>query len=500
MRLGDDGALARRQHEPRSIPLGQIWSALTSEVGDILTQGTDSTTDGSGPTTSPESITMITTKIPVPILTTTVDTTVVQTSFLTVRITTAVPTGAVPTTAIPDPHTHTTESPETGLTKQTSRTESPHHTSLPSVITREPSLSSTTSAIGAHQSGQSGDASSATTGSNISNNNGTQKHAIIGGLSGAIAGLVLIGVLIIFFLRKRRRRDEGNESRDSMSEKGFRPILARKWSELTTRKSVAGAGPVVSRGTTPDLDGGLIRVSMENWPRPFAHGESFRESMGPRRLQVTNPDPSRPETPLRRSSDTNITAGFFKQPRTALAAFLSANRSRANSATRTPSRDDNIPTIAIDAASSSERLTPPRPATPSFRSYPSVSSLPTVEQRPPEDPFLTPPDERDELSTPGSSSTPRRPGATPLQSAAGAASRTLSHLGSALNPFRSKSNRSASYRSQRSRQSVSTFFSSSSAGDPFQLDRPSVYEQSLRRAGSDSERPEVPRWAVYEGT
>ena len=486
MRLDDDVASAGQQHEPRSIPLGKIWTALTSEVGALLTQGTDTTTDGSGPTASPASVTMITTKVPVPVLTTTVESTVVETSFLTVRV----------TTAIPDPHHYTTTCLDSDSCKQTSTTTSAKHTSLPETVTRKTYSPSTTSAIRPHQTEQSAGAASATARPIASSDDGTQKHAIIGGLSGAIAGLVLIGVLIIFFLRKRRRRDEESESRDSMSEKGLRPILARKWSALTMRKSVAEP-PVVSRATTPDLDGGLIRVSMENWPRPFAHGESFRESMGPRRLQVTNPDPSRPETPLRRSSDSNITGFFLKQPRSALAAFLSANRSRGNSASGTQSRDGNIPTIAIDAASSSDPLAPPKAPTPSLRSYPSVTSMPVVEKQPPENPFLTHPDEQDELSSP---STPRRPGITPLQSAAGAASRTLSHLGSALNPFRSKSNLSASYRSQQSRQSVSTFFSSSSAGDPFKLDRPSLYERSLNRAGSDAERPEVPRVNLYEGT
>lgn len=492
MASGDEVARAGQQHEPRaSIPLGKIWTALTSEIGGIFTQEPDSTTttDGSGATTSPVTVTMITTEVPVPVQTTTVDTTLVETSFVTVRVTTQIPV---------DPHTQTSQCGDSDSCQQSTTTATNKHTTLPEIVTRSTGRSSSTTTSGSspHQTEQSATAPSATTSATaVSSGNSDRKHAIIGGLSGAIAGLVLIGALIIFFMRKRRRRDDDGESHESMSEKGIRPILARKWSELTTRKSVADAPVMTSRGSTPDFDGGLLRVSMDNWPRPFAHGESFRESMGPRRLQVMNPDLSRPETPLRRSSESNVATGggFLRQPRTAFAAFL-GNRSRGNSTTRTPSRDANIPTIAVHSVGSSGHGTPQAP-TPSFRSYSSVSSLPMVEQRPPDDPFLTPPDERDELSTP---STPRRPGIAPLQSAAGAAGRTLSHLGSALNPFRSKSN--FTMKSQASRQSVSTFISSSSAGDPFKLDRPSLYERSLRRAESDAERPEVPRWTVYEGT
>ena len=65
-----------------------------------------------------------------------------------------------------------------------------------------------------------------------------------------------------------------------------------------------------------------------------------------------------------------------------LSFCLVCNRSRGNSATRTPSRDANIPTIAIQPAGSSGQGTP-QGATPSFRSYSSVTSLPVVEQHPP---------------------------------------------------------------------------------------------------------------------
>lgn len=485
-----DGPAEGQDLERRSIPFGKIWSAFTSEVGSILEQGTESTTHGSASiTTSPAQVTMITKEVPVPVQTTTVDQTITRTSFVTVRLTTAIPV-----------HHGTRCADLDSCDPGSTTTRNTKHTSLPDVVTHGTSSitskSTSKSGIGPHQTDQSATAPSAASSPSVSHNKTNQKHAIIGGLSGAIAGLVLIGALIIFFLRRRRKREEDGESRESMSEKGLRPILARKWSQLTSKRNTLAPELVVSRGSTPDFDGGLIRVSIDNWPRPFAHGQSYRESIGPGRLMVMNPDPSRPETPLRRSSESNTGGGWIRQPRSAFAAFL-GGRSRNNSASGTPDRNLQVPTIAVDSASSSERGIPATYTnTPSFRSYPSVSSLPYVENHPPDDPFLTPPDERDELTT-TASTTPRRPSIAPLQSAA----KSLSQLGSALNPFRSKSNAGMSARSAQSRQSVSTFFSSSSAGDPFKLDRPSVHESSFGgRAGSDYDRPDVPRWTVYEGT
>ena len=240
-------------------------------------------------------------------------------------------------------------------------------------------------------------------------------------------------------------------------------------------------------------------MSLEHWPRPFAHGESFRESTGPGQLRVMNPDMSKPTTPLPRTSNESDSS-FLKRQRSAIGAVLfGGNRSRTNSYKGSLNQAAQVPTIAIDPALSTECIARTAP-TPSFRSYSSVSSFPVVQQQPPDDPFLTPPDERDEL---GQSSPPpsraRRPSLAPLQNAAGAAGRTLSHLGSSLNPFRSKPEPATETVKTVSRNSISTF---SSAGDPFKLDRPSIYEEytSQGRGGSEFSREHIPNYCMYEGT
>ena len=438
----------RRELSPRSVPLEEIWSVLTSEVRELLSQRASTAT-------VPTSGAMITTTV-------TVDTTIVRTV----------------TAFSPKKTSHKS-------TSLPSTTKHGQHTSLSAIVTKSPTTNT-------HSTRTLGTNESLTTPS--ATNNPTASHhnhhrtAIIGGLAGTIAGLVLIGILICFCLRRRRRKRDNHES---INEKGLRPVLASKWSQLTAKKEPTAPPRAMSRSSTPDFDGGLIRVSLDNWPRPFAHGEGLRESMGPGQLRVTNPDPSRPTTPLPRGSSESI-GGFLKQQKSTIAAvLLGANRSRQNSFASSPNKGVNIPAISVDPASSTEHVARNTPA-PSFRSYPSVSTLPVVQSRPPEDPFLTPPDERDEMSA---EARPRRPSANPVQTVAGAASRTLSHVGSALNPFRTKSNAAESVRSY-SRRSVSTF---SSAGDPFMLDCPSLHAHSGRTA-NDFERQPIPEWRVYEGT
>ena len=461
--------------EPRSLPWDKIWSAFTSEVGDIFTEGATATPQPSGASSN---MIEITTGVPVAVSTITVDTTVLRTSFVTIHVTTDIPR--------PRP----TSCSDSAKCDSSSNSLPPvvtggKHTSLPPVVTDSPSSSPPSHTQGDHQPVS---APSSTESATSSTGHASNKHAIIGGLSGAIAGLVIIGILICFFLRRHRPRDKEDES---ISEKGIRPVIAQKWSQITAKRATPVPVAPETRGSTPDFDGGLIRVSLENWPRPFAHGEGFRESMGPSRfLRVMNPDPSLPTTPLpRRSSESNTTGGFLKQQRSALAAvLLGANR------TNSPARGGlQVPGAGHDPAYlSTENVAAPAP---SFRSYSSVSSLPVVESRPPEDPFLTPPDERDEINAPQTPPTPRRPGLAPLQNAAGAAGRTLSHISSSLNPFRSKTNVAESVRTQSHyRHSSSTF---SSAGDPFKLDRPSIHDG---RTGSEYGRPPMPNWNVYEGT
>ena len=444
MELHEDDAGEGRL-APRSIPpLSEIWSVVTSEIGGIITNGESSKTQtqSNHKTTTPVITTMITTEVPVPVSTVTVGTTLLRTSFVTVHL----------TTSVTRPRPRSTSSCLDGRTCDLSKGVQPttysssKHTSLPRVVTSTHSspthTTHTTHTIAdrthTHQPDHaSTSTASATASPTPAAMNYQQKQAIIGGLSGSIGGLVVIALLVFLFLRRRRSREEND---DSISEKGegggIQPAIARLSSRLsshfTTRNSPQRPILPMSRGSTPDFDGGLIRMPLDHWPRPFAHRESFRESMGPSRLRVMNPDPSRPETPNARNSGESA-GTFLKRQRSDFTAMLfGANHSRNNSFVGTPPGSQRgipapVPTIAIDAAGSTESLSRPAP-TPSFRSYTSVSSR-GVEQHPLEDPFLTPPDETEELTPQDESvgqATPKakRQGIAPLQSAASAATRT----------------------------------------------------------------------------
>lgn len=330
---------------------------------------------------------------------------------------------------------------------------------------------------------------------------------------------MVIGVLICLCLGRRRKAEQ--ESDDiSTTEKGiFRPALKRKWTELTG-KGTPRPTPQIAQGTpvTVDEDHHIIRMDTNHWSRPFAqgYGEGWRESIAPAPLRVTNPDPSRASTP-RLSDDT--AGSFLKRQRGALTARLaSAGRSRSASRLST-SHSANVPEITIDPALSREGVAMDT-QTPSFRSYSSISSVAVVNQHGPEDPFLTPPDERaEELAPSPLQQRPKRPGLTPLQSSAGVASRTLSFL----NPFRTRSGVVDKVRSVDG-HSVSTLSSAFSSrlsrreagySDPFDLDRPSVRGSEVLPARpppiylTEMERRETERrldppiWvdrSVYEGT
>ena len=316
------------------------------------------------------------------------------------------------------------------------------------------------------------------------------KHAIIGGLSGALAGLVIIGLLICFCFRKRHRVDATEQDTTSLSEKGKRPLFIRKWTTMTTKGTPkptphlpADASPV-----TVDEDHHIIRMSVNHWHRPFAkgNGEGLRESIGPGRLRVVNPDVSRPATP---------------RMRTALAVVLaSAGRSRTNSRSTVPTVNRSpqtvytarkAPEIAIDPALSRECVASFE-APPSFKSYLSLASLPPVHPRHADDPFITPPLD--------AAARQKRPALTPLHSATGLAGRTLSHLGSTLSPFRATAKPNPA-ESVRTVSTMSSRLSRRDTGfsDPFDLDRPSVRGSEAGYARS-AQGHQGPHWSLYEGT
>lgn len=335
-----------------------------------------------------------------------------------------------------------------------------------------------------------------------------QNNALIGGLSGTFAGLLLIGVIVAFCLRRRKSR---NEDSDSVSEKGnIRPALKRKWTELTG-KGTPKPTPQMPHDTpvTVDEDHHIIRMNTTHWARPFAQGqgEGFRESAGPAQLRVVNPDPSRPSTP-RISSET--AGSFLKKQRTALAAVLAnAGRSRSNSRL-SGQPPPNVPEIIVDPALSSECIAH-SPYNPPTRSAPSPTASPGNRRLSQGSSSMVLPPETAPSSP--SQQQPKRPGLTPLQSAGSAAKRTLSHIGSILNPFRTPSNAevepagpvvAGSRQHSISTQSSATLSSSSrlssrdtttrttTYSDPFDLDRPSVRGSSSAQPGQASRYEELP--------
>ena len=173
-----------------------------------------------------------------------------------------------------------------------------------------------------------------------------------------------------------------------------------------------------------------------------------------------NPDdPSRTTTPAPRGS-MESGGTYLKRQRTAISAKrFGGYRSRASS--NAPSRQYSVkvPSVTVETALSSDSI-PRSTVAPSFRSYPSANSVHKVQQQTPEDPFLTPPEGSLEEDRPKL----LRPRLATIQHAAGAAGRSLSNFGRALNPIRSKSNVVENVEDQRN--SDTTF---SSAGDPFRL-------------------------------
>lgn len=348
--------------------------------------------------------------------------------------------------------------------------------------------------------------SNATMGSIAESMPSGQKRAIVGGLSGTIAGLVLIGLLIFLVLRRRRKQQEARDfDEDSVSEKGaYSSDVVQKWGGIATATPIGRGSPRDSQHRPSsatqiavDEEHRIIRMSTRHWPRPYAmgEGEGYRESVPTGQLRVVNPDVMRPATPRRPSTET--VASYLRRQQSALAAFSfglpkSARHSRIEQLTRagqTPST-----TIAlVDPSLSRECVV----GTPSFKSFVSLGSLPTIRQHPPEDPFLTPLPECDcdalpPLPPPSARGTQRRPSATPLQqNPANSTSRTLSQRGYnlLLQPFRPKSSNVPTAQQKQKQTYISSptdscppsscssspsYIRMSGRSDPFDLDHPSV--------------------------
>ena len=330
-------------------------------------------------------------------------------------------------------------------------------------------------------------------------NDAARQQAVIGGLCGSISGLALIGVAIYFLLRRQRDRRGSASSVSTIVEKSpRRRTVAGGW----PRRLLESPHPVSDfasvRTHTHEPESQILQVRLDRWLRPFAHEAGYRESQGPTTLRVTNPDLSWPPTPSHRPSSLDA-ASFLRRQRGILSAVLagagasrSSTSSRADSErthswprsepaaarTATPSvrstvSNRTLPVVTQQHSCSRAEPVAVRTATPSVCSAVSNLTLPAVTQQPPEDPFLTPPDERAEQWGPATPATrPVRPGVSPLQSAVQLANKTLGAVGGALsNPLGRRSRPSVRTVASSSGRSDATF---SSRGDPFKLDRPSA--------------------------
>ncbi|KAJ8608020.1 hypothetical protein MRB53_039926 [Persea americana] len=238
----------------------------------------------------------------------------------------------------------------------------------------------------------------------------THKNAIIGGLVGAIGGAMVIALLILLCCCYRRRKQQDAEAYHHQ----IRPDMADM-----REMSFGQVGPLVNinRSSIKSLspvDGSLIRISLENFQRPFVKNEGWRETVPAGRLRVVNPDRSLPPTP-----DGSVERlPFFSRLRAPDQAAIADNQYTTQAKPLA-----KLPVIRIHENISKESVAP------SFRSYPSVDTQPLVYQRPPEDPFLA-------ASEQASLSSSRRPKLTPMQGA----SRTWSALSAAFN-FKGRSRR-----------------------------------------------------------
>lgn len=481
-----------------------IWSVITSELAPSPQATITTTTLQQSPVIS-TSDTMMTTTVQVtgPVATVIVDTTLVWTSYVTLQtISTSIPGRPSSTSSVVIPQSRTqqttlsTSSSILEAVASTSTQDSSHETSS---ISQSVAVKSRSTSLSVSSTASSSPAASSAPIAAVQSSHSTNhKHAIIGGLSGAIAGLALIAVLLAVFWRRRRPRTQDPEGDHVSTEKRLRPAIARPITDLAAPGGSPRPSPLTrSRSSTVNVDEEhhIIRMNTRHWPRPYAtgHGEGYRESILPGQLRVTNPDISRPSTP-RTISDS--AAEFLKKQRSALTAvLLGTARSRASSL----SQSDHSGLVREATASTPNKLlTPPKAATPSYRSRNSVASLPTIEQQPPEDPFITPPLESPDIAS--TAARPQRPALAPIQSAASSVGRTLSHLGSAVNPFQTRSSVNVSVRS-RSQRTVSLASSTrrdTSYSDPFDLDEP---RRQTGITGADPKaKGELPVLTVYEGT
>nr|OQO32126.1 hypothetical protein B0A51_00969 [Rachicladosporium sp. CCFEE 5018] len=218
------------------------------------------------------------------------------------------------------------------------------------------------------------------------------RKAIVGGLSGTIAGLLLIGLLLFFCLRRRRKSRELREISEPVSEKPMPPTFSTVVAKpgLVRQLSNFALGHLRNRSLPrprrpSPCDGSLIRVPLDHWDRPFAAGGGLRDSITPVPLRVANPDPSRANTP-----QPAARPNFLRKQSSNLVAFL---HDRTRGAATAPAADPDLltplgpQTRHIEPALSREWLVHDTREG-GVPTSPSQTTLPVIVQHPPDDPFV----------------------------------------------------------------------------------------------------------------
>ncbi|KAF2160619.1 hypothetical protein M409DRAFT_59872 [Zasmidium cellare ATCC 36951] len=488
----------------------ELWSAVASRVEErTAAVGTESGTS---------------TMAPPPVFTVSVTTTILSTTFVTVPYSSE-GAGSLPaaTDSVSSSRTSIPSSPTS--ISSTSRSSSSLTTTnldtvLPTIVTASsqiqlPPIASSSPSATSPGSSAANETSNSMIG--MDSQSESQKKAVVGGLSGTIAGLIFIGVLICLILRVRRKKHEPKEEPfDAASEKEVRPNFFRTWTGITIaggrdRPRTAQPRPESTSSVTVDEDHRIIRMNTRHWPRPFAPGagEGYRDSVPHGQLRVMNPDlSSRPITP-RRSSDTP--SSFLRKQRSALTGFVfgaprssqSRNSQSRDQQQQHPLAQSDIPTITVVDPTLSRECIAPYARTPSFKSYPSINTLPIVRQEPPEDPFVTPPNNTQPPPPIHDPHRVRRPSLS--SSLHSTATKTWSHL---LHPFRPHTTTTTPIQNVRnaSHFSVSTSNSNSNSSyrrsDPFDLSVRGGGTVASPRMGSEFARrgSESASWILYEGT
>ncbi|CZT14179.1 uncharacterized protein RCC_00153 [Ramularia collo-cygni] len=406
------------------------------------------------------------------------ESTILQTTFVTVHASTL--TGLPTTSGLRSSNSHDLSSASAIRSSALAGT----HTAFPSVLVSPSTSSSVIPAVMASPS-----TAPQSTAIPIAGKDGEQKShkiAIVGGLTGTIAGLIFIGVILCLLLRRRRKKAEHPGGMDwAAREDTPTPHVVEK--------SFFAAGVHSRPGTAVTRDDRIIHINTRHWSRPFAlgAGEGYRESIPAGQLRCTNPDPSRPNTS---QTIPKTPPTLFNRKRSlSRTTEMSQRHSLAQEVPPVPPVPPvlPLPTIKVVDPILSRELISRYSGTPSFKSYPSISTV-QVAQQPSDDPFRTPSTGQSIESEQTERSSAPRPTT--------AASKTWAHI---LNPLRSRSPSCLELRARASSEcSVDTVSSSarfSRRSDPFDLDRQSRNWNAgseVRSKSHFTRRSQI----LYEGT